>query len=325
MRVLVTGGAGYIGSIATRLLLDSGYDVAVLDTLERGHAAAVDPRARLVVGSVADRTAVADALEGCSAVLHFAGYTLVEESVSRPDAYFENNSEGPTVLLDAACERELDGFVFSSTAAVYGQPGSVPITEDERTAPLNPYGESKLRFEDALVEASRTRGLPALRLRYFNVAGAHPDGMLGEDHEPETHIVPRILAAMRDGQDEFEIYGGDYPTPDGTCVRDYVHVLDLAQAHVQALERLFEGHPGGAVNLGSGGGYSNREVVSACAEVTGVDVRVSVGPRRAGDPATLVASIGRAREVLGWQPRRELREMVADAWRWHVANPNGYR
>jgi UDP-glucose 4-epimerase len=307
------------------LLLDSGVEVSVLDTLDRGHAAAVDARATLVVGSVADPRAVDDALEGCSAVMHFAGYTLVEESVSRPEAYFANNTEGPATLLDAACERKLSGFVFSSTAAVYGQPVRVPITEEDPTAPVNPYGESKLRFEEMLAAASRSHGMPAFRLRYFNVAGAHPDGMLGEDHEPETHIVPRILSAMRDGQAEFEIFGGDYPTADGTCVRDYVHVLDLAQAHLRALERLLEGHPGGAVNLGSGGGYSNHEVVSACAEVTGVDVQVNIGPRRAGDPATLVASVERARDVLGWRPQRDLREMVADAWRWHVANPNGYR
>lgn len=325
MRVLVTGGAGYIGSMATRTLLDEGHDVVVLDTLERGYANAVSAGARLVTGSVADPAALADGLPGCEAVLHFAGYTLVEESVSRPDDYFDNNSTGPLKLLEAAAAHGVRAFVFSSTAAVYGEPDSVPIREDAPTVPVNPYGESKLRFERSLTDFCATREMRAMCLRYFNVAGAWPDGSLGEDHLPETHIVPRILAAMHEGQERFEVFGGDYPTPDGTCVRDYVHVVDLVRAHVLALDQLLGGESGGVLNLGSGRGYSNREVVEACAEVTGADVRVEIGPRRAGDPAVLVAAVDQGESVLGWRPERDLKQMAADAWRWHIANPNGYR
>lgn len=325
MRVLVTGGAGYIGSIATRMLFEEGHEVVVLDTLERGYAAAVSAGANLVTGSVAHPDALAQAVPGCEAILHFAGYTLVEESVSNPDAYFANNSQGPLALLEAASRHDVRAFVFSSTAAVYGEPDSVPIREDAPTNPVNPYGESKLRFERSLGEFCATREMSSLCLRYFNVAGAWPDGSLGEDHVPETHIVPRILAAMRDGQERFEVFGGDYPTPDGTCVRDYVHVVDLVRAHILALEHLLCGSTGGVINLGSGRGYSNREVVAACAEVTGADVRVEIGPRRAGDPSVLVAAVGQAEAVLGWRPERDLKQMAADAWRWHIANPNGYR
>lgn len=325
MRVLVTGGAGYIGSIATRTLADSGYEVVVLDTLERGYAEAVDPRARLVVGSVADQAAVGTALEGCSAVLHFAGYTLVEESQRDPELYRRNNADGPRTLLEQMREREVRNFVFSSTAAVYGEPKAVPILENATTEPVNAYGASKLAFERFLEEFESQGLVRAVRFRYFNVAGAWPDGSVGEAHEPETHIIPRILQAMREGQETFEVFGGDYPTPDGTCVRDYVHVVDLVHAHIRGLALLESGGASGVYNLGSGTGYSNLEVVSACAKSTGRDVEVVVGPRRSGDPAVLVASNTKAADVLGWEPRRDLAVMVEDAWRWHIAHPNGYR
>lgn len=323
-RILVTGGAGYIGSITTRLLLDSGHDCVVLDTLERGFATAVDERAELVAGDVADRDTVERALAGCDAVMHLAGYIEVAESESNPEAYFRNNAEGPLVMLDAMLEHGVHSIVFSSTAAVYGEPRAVPIAEDADTAPVNAYGASKLQFEHAL-DSYAEKGLRSIRYRYFNVGGAWPDGSLGESHEPETHIIPRILGAMRAGRSEFEVFGDDYPTPDGTCVRDYIHVMDLARAHRIALERLIAGGDGGVFNLGNGRGFSNLEVVRACAEVTGRDVSIVTGPRRAGDPAVLVASAAKAEAELGWSPERaDLLGIIGDAWRWHQAHPEGH-
>lgn len=325
MRVLVTGGAGYIGSITTRTLLDEGHDCVVLDTLERGWEAAVDPRAALVRASVGDAEAVAHALDGVDAVMHLAGYIEVAESQVDPEMYFRNNATEPCVMLDAMQARGIDAIVFSSTAAVYGEPESVPILEDAPTRPINAYGESKLRFEHEL-DARDREGLRSIRFRYFNVAGAWPDGSLGEAHEPETHIIPRILAAMREGRTSFEVFGGDYPTADGTCVRDYVHVCDLARAHLLALERLHAGAKAAVYNLGNGGGFSNLEVVRACAEATNRDVDVVIGPRRPGDPAVLVSSAAKAAAELGWCPEHaDLNTMVTDAWRWHLAHPNGYR
>jgi len=217
-------------------------------------------------------------------------------------------------------------LAFSSTAAVYGEPESVPIREDARTLPVNPYGASKLAFEEALDGCHANHGIRSIRFRYFNVAGAWPDGSMGEAHDPETHIVPRVLGALRTGRERFEVFGEDYPTPDGTCVRDYIHVLDLAQAHRLGLEALADGHAGGVYNLGNGQGYSNLEVVSTCAAVAGRDVAIDIGPRRAGDPAVLVASADKAQAELGWAPRRgELRDIIGDAWKWHLAHPDGYR
>ncbi len=325
MRILVTGGAGYIGSITTRHLIDSGHECVVLDDLSRGHLRAVDPRATFVQGSVGDADAVLAALADCDAVMHLAGFIEVAESQVQPELYRRVNVEEPLVLLDSMAERGVSALVFSSTAAVYGEPVSVPIAEDAATEPVNVYGETKLAFEQALDEWA-ARGLRSVRFRYFNAAGAWPDGSLGEAHAPETHLIPRVIGAMRGGQERFEVYGGDYPTPDGTCVRDYIHVMDLAEAHRLGLERLGEGGAGGVFNLGNGAGYSNLEVVRTCAEATGRTVEIEMGPRRAGDPAQLVASSEKVREQLGWAPRRPgLGEMVADAWRWHLAHGNGYR
>jgi UDP-glucose 4-epimerase len=326
MRFLVTGGAGYIGSITTRLLLDAGHECVVLDTLERGHRAAVDARAEFVKGSIAERDVLDRLFPGCDAVMHLAGYIEVAESVQQPGKYFRVNAVEPTAMLGVMREHDVKAIVFSSTAAVYGEPDSVPIREDATKAPVNPYGASKLAFEQSLDEAARAWGLRSVRFRYFNVAGAWPDGSMGEDHTPETHIIPRVLRAMRDGQERFEVYGDDYPTPDGTCVRDYIHVLDLASAHLLGLERLGAGEDGGVFNLGNGRGYSNLEVVSACARVSGREVVIAIGPRRAGDPAVLVASADRAHQVLGWSAGRgELDAIVGDAWRWHLEHPDGYR
>jgi UDP-glucose 4-epimerase len=326
VRVLVTGGAGYIGSVTTRLLLDRGHDVVVLDTLEKGHREAVDPRAELVVGDVGNRAVLTDVLPGCDAVMHLAGYIEVAESEADPERYLDNNVTRPTRMLDWMDRTDVRAIVFSSTAAVYGEPLVLPVEEDAVTLPVNKYGASKLAFERELRLREADGALRAIRLRYFNVAGAWPDGSLGEAHDPESHIIPRVLKAMASGQHDFEVFGDDYPTHDGTCVRDYIHVLDLAQAHALALERLASGGSGAVFNLGNGRGYSNLEVLRTCAAVTGVDVEPRIGPRRTGDPAMLVASHERAQRDLGWLPERgELETMIGDAWAWHRSHPEGYR
>jgi UDP-glucose 4-epimerase len=325
MRILVTGGAGYIGSITTRVLLDAGHECVVLDTLERGHRGAVDTRAEFVEGSVGDEDVLDAALPGCDAVMHLAGYIEVAESVADPQKYYRANTIEPAKMLKRMQAHGVGSIVFSSTAAVYGEPESVPITEDARPLPVNPYGASKLAFEELLEGCRWDLGFRSVRFRYFNVAGAWPDGSMGEAHDPESHLIPRILRAMADGQSGFEVFGSDYPTPDGTCVRDYIHVLDLARAHRLALESLGSDGTGGVFNLGNGLGYSNLEIVHTCAEVTGRAVTVDFGPRRVGDPAVLVASAEKAGRELGWYPERgDLAEIIGDAWRWHQAHPEGY-
>jgi UDP-glucose 4-epimerase len=325
MRILVTGGAGYIGAVSATHLLDEGHDVLVVDTLERGFRKAVDPRAQLVVCDVGDRASMAELLRGCDAVLHCAGYIEVAESQREPLKYFENNVWHAGILLAAMDEANVEHLVFSSTAAVYGEPETMPITEDTQCRPINNYGTSKLHFEEIVEAAERANDLTSVRLRYFNVAGASEDGTIGEAHRPETHMIPRILDALYRGAAEFEVFGDDYPTEDGTCVRDYIHVVDLAQAHRLALERLVGGGEGGVFNLGNGRGYSNLEVVRACAEATGREVEIRVGPRREGDPAVLIASNEKAKSELGWTPARsDLRTMIDDAWAFKRAHPDGY-
>lgn len=325
MRILVTGGAGYIGSISVRWFLDAGHEVRVLDTLEHGFRAAVDPRATLVIGDVGDPSAVVPAASGCDAVLHLAGYIEVADSQHAPGRYFDNNVARPLRMLDALDEAGVGAVVFSSTAAVYGQPETVPIVEEAPKRPINVYGATKLMFEEMLDWYGTTKDLTSVRLRYFNVAGAWPDGSLGEAHDPETHIIPRILQGIASGKDEFEVFGGDYDTEDGTCRRDYIHVCDLAQAHLLALERAAQGRSD-VFNLGNDHGFSNLEVVRTCAEVVGREVSVKIGPRRAGDPAVLIASSRRARAELGWEPQRpSLAAIVGDAWRWHESHPKGYQ
>ena len=324
MRILVTGGAGYIGSISTRLLVDAGHEVVVLDSLERGHRNAVDSRATLVVAPLGDIEILDSILPGMDAVLHCAGYIDVAESQRDPELYYRKNLAEPSRMLDRMTLHGVGNLVFSSTAAVYGQPETMPITEDALRQPINAYGASKLAFE-RMIELTESVGLiKAVRLRYFNVAGAWPDGSLGEAHPVETHIVPRLLKAATGFGASFSLFGTDYPTRDGTCVRDYIHVVDLAEAHRAALEYLHAGGAGTVCNLGSGKGYTNREVVDACRAVTGSDIAVDTGPRRAGDPAMLIASNERARKVLGWRPERDLHTMVGDAWRWHTLHPEGH-
>lgn len=325
MRVLVTGGAGYIGSVTSRLLSEAGWDVLILDNFEKGHRAAVKGF-EVAEGDIRDAAFLETVFSKCDfdAVVHFAAYIEVGESVERPLAYFRNNFCGGLNLIDACVRAGVKRFVFSSTAAVYGMPAEVPVTEDAPAAPINPYGHSKRNVEIALEYCRRAHGLSYAALRYFNAAGAHPDGTMGEDHRPESHLIPRILAAAREGRG-VAIYGTDYPTPDGTCVRDYIHVMDLAEAHVLALEAIRDEGAGEVLNLGNGRGFSVREVISTAREVTGIDIEVREGPPRPGDAPALVASSQRAREALGWRPRfDELGTIIETAWRWHEGHPKGY-
>jgi UDP-glucose 4-epimerase len=323
MNVLVTGGAGYIGSvIATRLLAD-GHAVTVFDDLSRGHRAAVPPAARLIVGDIRDETAVLAALAsgGCDAVVHMAALAEVAESVAKPDLYQNVNAGGTRAVAQAALGAGVRRLVFSSTAAVYGEPAQVPISESAPLRPSNPYGQSKLDGERALSDAAARSGgrLAVTVLRYFNACGA--DGERGEDHDPETHLVPLALRAARDGT-ELHVFGDDYATADGTCERDYVHVADLAAAHIAALERLPAA--AGAYNLGTGRGDTVLQVLDAAGRASGRTLRRRIAPRRAGDPASLVASNELAGVRLGWKPERTLDDAVADAWAWMRERPAGY-
>lgn len=315
MRILVTGGAGYIGSHVARELVRAGRAVRMYDNLSTGHRCLADGF-ELVVGDICDRETLAPALEGCDAVMHFAAHALVGESVENPRKYFHNNSFGSLTLLDAALDAGIRLFVFSSTAAVYGIPSAVPIPEDAPRRPVNPYGTSKLFFEHALEAYSRSYGLRFVSLRYFNAAGADPGGEIGELHEPETHLIPSILLVAAKVRPMLQIFGNDYPTPDGTCIRDYIHVSDLAAGHVAALRYLAAGGESVALNLGSGRGHSVKEVVANTEAIVGRILTKEVLPRRPGDPPTLVADISRAQEVLKWTPRRSLGEIISSAWSW---------
>jgi UDP-glucose-4-epimerase GalE len=327
-KVLVTGGAGYVGSVSVEAFLAAGHDVVVLDDLTTGHQAAVPAGAALVVGNYGDGPAVEALLrnEGVEAVLHCAARSLVGESIREPARYYRDNVAGGVSLLESARAAGVDRVVFSSTAAVYGVPDATPIPEDAVLRPINPYGETKRTFEGALAWYGRAYGLRSVTLRYFNVAGATE--ALGEDHDPETHLIPTILAAAARGG-QFTLFGDDYPTTDGTCIRDYIDVADLADAHLRAIEATA---PGDArtdeplvCNLGNGDGFSNREVIAAAESIVGHAIPYSIGPRRPGDPATLVASAKRAGEVLGWRPQRpSLEAMVGSAWAWQQRHPNGY-
>jgi UDP-glucose 4-epimerase len=325
MRILVTGGAGYIGSHAVRLFLARGHDVRVYDNLSMGHRAAV-PADRLIVADLAEAHRLDQALVEyrIDAVVHFAAFAFVGESVTNPAKYYQNNLVNTLTLLDALRRHGVKRFVFSSTCATYGVPQTVPITEDEPQRPINPYGNGKLAVEYALGDYAAAYDWGFAALRYFNAAGASADGSIGEDHNPETHLIPLVLQAAAGRRPAIQVFGTDYPTPDGTCVRDYIHVDDLAEAHLLALEKLKPG-VGLRLNLGTGRGYSVRDVIRVAEEVTGRKVPVQEGPRRAGDPPVLVAAADRAQRELGWQPRHaELRPIVETAWNWHRAHPSGY-
>ncbi len=327
-KILVTGGAGYIGSVSVEAFLAAGHDVLVLDDLTTGHRAAVPPGAALVVGSYGDGAFVEGLVrdEAVEAILHCGARSLVGESIREPARYYRDNVAGGISLLESARAAGVDRVVFSSTAAVYGVPDATPIREDAALRPINPYGETKRTFEGALAWYGRAYGFRSVTLRYFNVAGATE--ALGEDHDPETHLIPTILNAVAVGG-PLTLFGDDYPTPDGTCIRDYIDVADLADAHLRAIEATAPGDPRTdeplVCNLGNGDGFSNRQVIAAAEAVVGHEIPFSVGPRRAGDPATLVASSERAREVLGWHPQRpSLEAMVGSAWAWRQRHPEGY-
>lgn len=326
-RILVTGGAGYVGSHVVRRLARDGRDVVVLDDLSEGHRAAVGD-VPFVEGSFGDPARLDGVLAGGGIrwIVHMAAFCQVGESVVDPAKYYANNVVNTLALLEAARRHEVEGIVLSSTAAVYGDPVEVPISEEHPTRPTNPYGETKLAIERALSWYHRAYGLKYCALRYFNAAGAHPDGDLGEHHRSESHLVPRLLASARDGGPTVPLFGEDYPTTDGTCVRDYVHVVDLADAHARALQAMGQGSVRAeAFNLGNGEGFSVREVVEAVARFTGSRPPVERAPRRAGDPAILVASSEKARRRLGWEPGTSaLETIVATAWAWHRDHPRGY-
>jgi UDP-glucose 4-epimerase len=318
LAVLVVGGAGYIGSHTAHVLRRKGYDVIIYDNLATGHKALADGF-ELVVGDISDSTKLAPVLGRCDAVMHFAASAYVGVSVQDPRSYYQNNVLNALALLNAVMESRVRKFIFSSTCAVYGNPVKVPISEDNPRQPVNPYGATKLAFENALESYSRAYGLRFVSFRYFNAAGADESGNIGEMHNPETHLIPLVFEAIQGKRPALEIFGDDYPTPDGTCVRDYIHVTDLAQAHVLGLEYLSRS-ASGAMNLGTGQGYSVHQVVSAAERVTGHKVPTHIAPRRAGDPAELVADPSLAEKQLSWKAKRSLEEIISTAWNWAQKN-----
>ena len=327
MAILVCGGAGYIGSHAVHALIEKGEQVVIVDNLQTGHRGALNPKAKFYEGDIRDAS-VLDKIfteNKVEAVIHFAANSLVGESMEKPLLYFNNNVYGMQVLLEAMVRHGVDKIVFSSTAAVYGEPKRVPIHEDDETCPTNTYGETKLTMEKMMKWVSRANGVRYVSLRYFNAAGALPDGSIGEDHATETHLIPLILQVPTGWRDHITVFGDDYPTPDGTCLRDYIHVVDLADAHVLALEYLRKGGASDIFNLGNGQGFSVKEMIAAAEKATGRSIKVEIGARRAGDPAQLIASSEKARSVLGWKPQfTDVEQVIGTAWRWHEHHPHGY-
>ena len=327
MAILVCGGAGYIGSHAVHALVEKGEQVVIVDNLQTGHRGALNPAAKFYEGDIRDAS-VLDKIfteNKIEAVIHFAANSLVGESMEKPLLYFNNNVYGMQVLLEAMVRHGVDKIVFSSTAATYGEPKRVPIHEDDETCPTNTYGETKLTMEKMMKWVSRANGVRYVSLRYFNAAGALPDGSIGEDHKTETHLIPLILQVPTGRRDHITVFGDDYPTPDGTCLRDYIHVVDLADAHVLALEYLRKGGASDIFNLGNGQGFSVKEMIAAAEKATGRSIKVEIGARRAGDPAQLIASSEKARTVLGWQPQfTDVEQVIGTAWKWHESHPHGY-
>lgn len=322
-KILVTGGAGYIGSFAVKALVEEGHDVYVYDSLELGHRDAVDKKARLIVGDLDDMKKLNSSLKNIDAVMHFAAYCYVGESVTNPGKYFKNNVLYALNLLDAMRNNNVKKIIFSSSCAVYGMPKKIPITEAEKTKPINPYGETKLVFEKML-DAQHLHGIRSISLRYFNAAGASLDGSIGEDHRPETHLIPKVLmAALKNSF--IEVYGTNYKTEDGSCVRDYIHVLDLVKAHVSALDALEDGVMG-VYNLGNGHGYSVLEIIEEARKITGRKIKIKKCPRRGGDPPILISSSKKIKKELGWQPENSyIKTILETAWKWHKSHPKGYR
>ena len=326
MRILVLGGAGYIGSHTALELVRAGEDVIVADNLVTGHREAIPEGAKFYQGDLHD-FAFLDNLfqqEQIDAVIHFAAYSLVGESVTNPLKYYDNNLCGTRVLLEAMVKNHVDKIVFSSTAATYGEPEKQPIEEGDRTEPTNPYGATKLAIENMLKWCDCAYNIRYVALRYFNAAGSDTEAGIGEDHNPESHLIPLVMKTALGQRDHIGIFGEDYPTPDGTCVRDYIHVKDLAEAHLLALEYLERGGSSDVFNLGNGAGYSVREIIETARRITGKEIKAVVEPRRGGDPSVLIASNKKAAEVLGWKPVLGLDQIVSDAWAWHSGHPNGY-
>lgn len=327
MKLLVLGGAGYIGSHTATELLDNGHEVVIADNLVTGYREAVPEKATFYQGDLRDKDFLVDLLkkEKVDAVIHFAAFSLVGESVTNPLKYYENNLYGTKVLLDAMIETGVDKIVFSSTAATYGEPENIPILESDRTCPTNPYGETKLAMEKMISWAAKAHGLHFVSLRYFNACGAHKSGKIGEAHNPESHLIPLVLQVPNGKREFVSIYGNDYDTPDGSCIRDYIHVTDLAKAHILAVEYLMNGGESDIFNLGNGIGYSVKEVIETARRVTGHPIPAKEEARRAGDPARLVASGEKARKILGWEPEiKDLADIISSAWKWHKAHRDGY-
>lgn len=327
MAILVLGGAGYIGSHTALELVKSGRDVVIADSLVTGYKKAIPEKARFYQGDIRDFEFLDNLFqqEKIDAVIHFAAYSLVGESVANPLKYYGNNLYGTKILLEAMVKNNIDKIVFSSTAATYGEPENIPVLESDRTCPTNPYGETKLAVEKMFKWVAEAHGLRYVSMRYFNACGADENGIIGEAHNPESHLIPIILQVPNGKRETISIYGTDYDTPDGTCIRDYIHVTDLTQAHILAVKYLYNGGKSDIFNLGNGVGYSVREVIETARKVTGRPIPVTETSRRAGDPARLVASSEKAKRILGWKPVHNcLEEIIASAWNWHKKHPNGY-
>ena len=327
MSILVCGGAGYIGSHTVHQLIKSNEDVVIVDNLQTGHLKAVNPKAKFYKGDIRDDAFLDKVFSenNIEAVIHFAANSLVGESMTNPLLYFNNNVYGMQVLLESMVKHNIDKIVFSSTAAVYGEPKKVPILEDDETNPTNTYGETKLTMEKMMKWVNKANGIKFVSLRYFNVAGALEDGSIGEDHSPETHLIPLILQVPLKKREHITVFGDDYPTEDGTCIRDYIHVLDLADAHIKALNYLRAGNESNIFNLGNGKGFSVKEMIDATKEATGEEINVVLGGRRAGDPAVLIASSEKAHNLLNWQPKyTNVKDIIKTAWTWHSQNPKGF-
>ncbi|MFU0828241.1 MAG: UDP-glucose 4-epimerase GalE [Lachnoclostridium sp.] len=328
MTVLVLGGAGYIGSHTVYELIDQGQDVVIADNLETGFKEAVHPKARFYQGDIRNREFIDHVFdtEKIDAVIHFAANSLVGESMVNPLKYYDNNLCGTKVLLESMIAHDVKKIVFSSTAATYGEPERVPILETDRTEPTNTYGETKLSMEKMMKWVDKAHGLRYVSLRYFNACGAHRSGNIGEAHNPESHLIPLILQVPNGKRESISIYGNDYDTKDGTCIRDYIHVTDLASAHILAVNYLMEGNESNIFNLGNGVGFTVNEVIEAARRVTKHPIPAVVAPRRAGDPAKLIASSEKAKKILGWTPKyTDIEEIIASAWKWHKSHPNGYK
>ncbi len=327
MTILVLGGAGYIGSHTVYELIDNGEDVVIIDNLLTGHKEAIHTKARFYKGDIRDREFLDDVFkkEKIDAVIHFAACSLVGESMEKPLKYYDNNLCGTKILLDSMVANGIDKIVFSSTAATYGEPEKVPILETDRTEPTNTYGETKLSMEKMFKWVGKAHGLRYVSLRYFNACGAHISGQIGEDHNPESHLIPLILQVPNGKREYISIFGDDYDTKDGTCVRDYIHVTDLAQAHILAVKYLQSGNESNIFNLGNGVGFTVKEVIDTARKVTSHPIPAKITPRRAGDPAQLIASSEKAKEILGWTPEHNsLEEIISTAWNWHKNHPNGF-